>query len=187
MLTSAAAAVQIAALEEATGSTVPARLQLPGCSSYVMTHKVIALTSERFVNLLSLEGPSSQTQGAPAAGPRKKRCTRSAARATEILQPVAPTQSACNAPSAEAMRHVTAAMNQESPSTLTMAQTLALIEAAKFCMADAILGAMPAYVQPIIMTAPLQQVRRACNLNRVQLCRRERVSITHAFQSVKPS
>jgi hypothetical protein len=130
---------------------VLARLRLPGCSSFVLTHKVMALTGRRFVNSISLQqaAPDLERQ------PRKKRCTR----ADVVTADKDATVAAGDAPSAQAMRHIADTMNEKAPEKLTLDQALAFVEGAKFCMVDSILLAMPKYLQPILDHAPLQQVR----------------------------
>jgi hypothetical protein len=176
--------VQIKQVQVELGSVrVPALIQVPGTQREVLVTRLIALTVSRFVNAMSMQGAShSQPRPQPAASEAKRRrvtrqqsgacgsiphATDAPANAQAGTQRAgaAPMHMAASGdapaqqPSAGALHHVLDIVDGDAPAQLSVAEVGELIEAARFCMADAALPHLPRYLAPLLATAPYLEVR----------------------------
>ena len=154
---------------------IPALVPVPGTSRKVLVTHLVALTGTRFANALTLSAarsahvqppsPGNDTAApdaeAPSASTQQSRAHEDQAPEREELMDAAVAAAAATSTDndAAALSHVVDIVEGAAPERLSLAEALALAQAASFCMADAVLQQLPAYLAPLFAAAPYVEVR----------------------------
>jgi hypothetical protein len=141
---------------EAQGVHVPMRMTLPGSSTSLMTHQLLAVTGKRFVNQLSLQPGSEPNVASASAAPKRTRAGQAAPGQEQGSATPEQEQHLAQEHSIQAGTAALAAIiGGATPPDVTLADVVNIVSAATFCMADCVLDALPEDVEPLVATADL--------------------------------
>ena len=172
-----AARTQIAEIDSTAAEPLPWCVQVPGAACSISTHRLVTFTGRRFLNDFLLAPPSQHTSAAPHSD---------AAVAHSALDPAASVEqdsskgapdcgcecsatgrrdSANEQPSSSddspGFKLLFALMNGDAPSSVSVAEVVQLVQAAKYALADDVIAVLPAYLVTGTQAhqTPIAQVR----------------------------
>ena len=148
---------------EQGGQLLLARMCLPGGTQRVLTHKLIALCGEGFVNLLLRSNPANTTAG---AGRMTRRNRKLAANQSDIAR--CTSDPAAAAPGSVSIDQVALTLSGDTSALSSMQSDQALVfaQALQYCNAQVVLQSASSLVSMwVLKKVPLVQVRSADNLH----------------------
>jgi hypothetical protein len=138
--------MQIAEIHaEAPEAALPWRVEVPGYVGSISVHRLVTFTSTRFLNAFT-QGPVS-TGTKPKNGSRAEGDSSPSASVASFEQ------------EGSAMQHLFAIMAGSAPQQLSADEILRLVEAAKPCLADAIILRLPVYIAQALHTDATQPMQ----------------------------
>jgi hypothetical protein len=149
---------------EAQGVHVPIRMALPGSDRLLWTQRLLAITGTRFVNEMALQSRAFTDVTLHAVAGKRRRSDDGAPsqgqaveQASDALQ--ADTSSSDMQPSSAGLSILADMISGATPQGISLTGLVHVTAAAKFCMADCILQALPECVAPLMATANHDDVR----------------------------